>query len=298
MKNTTKRSLTLKAPAKVNLFLNVQGMRKDGYHEVETILVAVSLFDTIILQDCQEVEVRVECDEPGIPLNEENLVYRAAEAVLGYTSVSRGVVIRLEKRIPIACGLGGGSSDAAAVLMGLDKLWDLGLDRDELIMIARRLGADVPFFISGGTALGRGRGDELIPIKASPIHLVLITPKFEISTARVYKDLKFKLTKVALDINILIDCVERGDLSGLAGCLYNTLEEVSLKDYPYLGRLKERLESCGALGTLMSGSGPAVFGLAPSLQEAYRIRDRLNDCEPTYVVSSLSEGVEIKKGGD
>lgn len=298
MKNTIKRSLTIKTPAKVNLFLNVQGMREDGYHEIETLLVAVSLFDTIILQDCQKGGIRVWCDEPGIPLNEENLVYRAAEAVLDYTSVSRGVVIRLEKRIPIASGLGGGSSDAAAVLLGLDKLWDLRLHRDELIMIAKRLGADVPFFISGGTALGKGRGDELIPIKASQIHLVLITPKFEISTARVYKDLKFRLTKVALDINILIDSIERGDLSGLAGCLYNTLEEVSLKDYPYLGQLKERLKSCGAIGTLMSGSGPAVFGLAPSLQEAYRIRDRLSDCEPTYVVSSLSEGVEIKKGGD
>lgn len=287
------RCITLKAPAKVNLFLNVVGKREDGYHEIETIFQAITLFDTISLLDSTDGQIRVECSDPSLPQDSRNLVYRAARAVLDYTQLSRGVMIKIEKKIPVACGLGGGSSDATTTLVGLNKFWNLGLSRDELVRIARGLGADVPFFIFGGTALGRGVGDELIPLKTPPIHLVLITPKIFIPTTQVYKDLKFRLTKEPLDINIIINCVEKRNLSGLAGHLYNTLEEVSLKNYPYLSQLKERLILVGALGSLMSGSGPAIFGLASSLEEAYRIRDRLRDIdEPLYVVSSLSGGKE------
>jgi 4-diphosphocytidyl-2-C-methyl-D-erythritol kinase len=283
------REVTLKAPAKVNLFLNLVGRREDGYHQIETIFQAITLFDTITLLDSQDRGIRLECDASSVPLNEHNLVWRAAKAVLDWTHLCRGVVIRLKKRIPIASGLGGGSSDAASTLVGLNRLWDIGLDRDVLVRMARELGADVPFFILGGTALGRGIGDDLTPIKTPPIHLVLITPRFSISTGQVYKGLKFRLTKEVLDITIVHDCMQKEDLPGLASHLYNILEEVSLKNYPYLRRLKERLIREGALGSLMSGSGPAIFGLAPSLEEAHRIRSRLGDIdEPVYVVSSLS----------
>lgn len=282
------RYLTLKAPAKVNLFLNVLGERPDGYHEIETIFLAITLFDTISLIESQKEGICIECDEPCLPLDDDNMVYRAARTFSNYTHLSRGLVIKIKKRIPIGSGLGGGSSDAATTLVGLNKLWDTDLKREDLLAIARDLGADVPFFIFGGTAIGRGIGDELIPIKTPEINLVLITPKFSVSTAKVYDNLKFRLTKEALDIKIVSDCVKKGDLVGLASHLYNILEEVSLENYPYLLELKKRLVLEGALGSLMSGSGPAIFGLVPSRKEARRIKDQLMDInEPIHVVSSL-----------
>lgn len=295
MKSFMKKYLKIDTPAKVNLFLNVVGKRPDGYHEIETIFHAITLFDTIFLSKSQKKGIQIECNEPSLPTDEGNLAHQAAKALSDYVRVVPAVMIKIHKRIPIGSGLGGGSSDAAATLIGLARLWNLGLGRDELYEIARGLGADVPFFILGGTALGRGIGDRLTPIETPEIHLVLIVPKFSISTREVYKRLKFRLTKEVLDISIISDCVKKGDLSKLSRHLYNVLEEVSLKDYPYLQKLKERLNFAGALSSLMTGSGPAIFGLAPSREEAYKIKDRLKDIgELVCVVSSFSSQVGVE----
>ncbi|MDI6736292.1 MAG: 4-(cytidine 5'-diphospho)-2-C-methyl-D-erythritol kinase [bacterium] len=269
--------LKLLAPAKINLFLSVIGKRQDGYHELETILQKIELYDTIVLEEKDE-GVELECEQvPGV----ENLVYQAASLLKQELKIKKGVKIRLEKNIPIAAGLGGGSSDAATTLIGLNKLWELGLSQDELIHLASKLGADVPFFINDcGLAYATGIGTIITPLPdLPPFWLVMILPEIKISTAKVYADLNFMLTNEPINSKIIEAVIKKGNIEEIPRLLFNTLEQVVLPQYPMIKRLKEELLCAGCLGVLMSGSGSTVFGIARTQVEADNIYHKLRGGE-------------------
>lgn len=249
--------ITKVSPAKVNLQLRVLGKRADGYHDILSLMQRITLADEMSFAPT-EGEIRLRCPDSPLPEDEGNIVYRAARLFLSKVAQPGGVEITLRKRIPIAAGLGGGSSNAATTLLALNELSPTPLDRRELMMLAAGLGADVPFFIFGRTAWATGIGEQLTEAPPlPPLWLVLLNPGFAVSTKRVYESLNFGLTKDGLSYSIprfyTVDDVIRG--------LTNDLERVTLELHPELGHLKHLLLSNGALGALMSGSGPTVFGL-------------------------------------
>ena len=277
------KELRIESPAKVNLFLEVLGKREDGYHNVETILETVDLFDSLTLKETKEgIEIacppslrsgvsRRESDFPSLPLGRENLAYQAAFLLKKRLGLKKGIQITINKRIPLASGLGGGSGNAASVLLGLNKLWNLDLSYEELFQLARELGADVPFFLRGGRTLGKGRGDELQPLSQDPaLYFVLVSPDFEVSTEGVYENLK-NLTKEARSIKIILSALNSGKITKIGNSLYNRLEEVVIPRHPQIAKIKKRLLELGAGGALMSGSGPSVFGLADDKKSAAEI---------------------------
>jgi len=251
--------LVLHTPAKINLCLSVLGKRLDGYHEVEMVMQAVGLYDEITVR-LIESGITVNCDNSTIPAGEGNIAYRAAREMLDLSGKQSGIAVEIKKNIPVAAGLGGGSSDAAAVLVACNRLLGLGLGRDRLAEIGTRLGMDVPFFLYGPTALAKGRG-ELLTILPSPpkFWVLLVNPGFETSTAWVYKNLNFGLTKKG-------DCTNIAGLkvSQIARSLHNDLETVTAAAHPVIGEMERSLLDSGALGVCMSGSGPTVFGIYPT----------------------------------
>ena len=268
------RSLTLRTSAKVNLVLEVLGKRGDGYHELSTVLQAVDLFDRLVLEEDEALTLR--SSDPALPTDEANLVVKAARLLMGAAGVSRGARIALEKRIPMAAGLGGGSSDAAATLWGLNRLWGLRWSGARLAELAVELGMDVPFFLSGGRALATGRGERLEPLSASPaLSLVIVTPGFPLSTREVYGRVPAGLRDDGRRTERLIRALASRNSSRVAASLYNALETVVELAYPQIGRIKQALMSAGALGSVLSGSGPTVLGVARSADHARQLRDRV-----------------------
>jgi 4-diphosphocytidyl-2-C-methyl-D-erythritol kinase len=265
--------LTWQAPAKINLGLLVHGRRADGYHEISTIFAKISLADTLCFEKTP-VGITLTCDHPEVPTDTQNLIYRAA-ALLHPLAPSRGVRVHLHKRVPVAAGLGGGSSDAAATLLGLNTLWDLGLSPSQLAQYARRLGADVPFFLHPGVmAVGRGRGDELEPLTcAREFFLVLVKPPLAVSTAWVYSQLRFELTGVPKDTTILRQYLESGDIAGAGAVCVNDLETVVFSRFPVVQAVKQALQQPGTYGASMSGSGPTVYALCPSQDVAQQVAE-------------------------
>lgn len=255
--------LSLLAPAKINLFLHVTGKRDDGYHELFTLFQMVGVYDEVTVEEARG-DIRLHCDLPGVP-EEENIVYRAAALLKEACGVRSGVAITLRKTIPMAAGLGGGSSDAAAAMVALNRLWGLDLSREELAGLGIRLGSDVPFFFGCPAALGRGRGELLEPFPPLEGWVLLVNPGFAVSTAGVFRNIK-KLTSLA-DNTKLPSFLKKGlaaenlCIEDLRGCLYNSLEEVTELNYPEVTEIKNRILDNGALAALMSGSGPTVFGL-------------------------------------
>lgn len=253
------------APAKINLFLQVHGKREDGYHQVSTVYQEVSLYDELELTPANH-GIQISCDAPGLPGGPENLAYRAAELLLPIAP--GGVCIRLKKVIPWQAGLGGGSSDAAAVLRGLNKLWGLRLSLAELAELASKLGSDVPFFLLGGTALGTGRGELIEPLaRIRRLDLMLVKPPFGLSTPLVYKAYRptYRETPTLEEfMGVLAD----GQPETIGRYLRNDLEDAACQLRPELARLKERLLKQGALGCLVSGSGSSVFAVLPQNYEA------------------------------
>jgi 4-diphosphocytidyl-2-C-methyl-D-erythritol kinase len=252
------------APGKINLGLAVHRQRPDGYHDISTVFLKVSLVDTLSFAAIPQ-DIIVHCEHPEVPHDARNLVYRAA-ALLQPLAPGRGVEVRLQKAIPVAAGLGGGSSDAATTLLGLNALWELGLSQAELVRYAAQLGADVPFFVLATVAaFGRGRGDELEPIVCpGDFSLVLVTPPVSVSTAWVYRQFRFKLTATANDTNILKQHLESGDIASLGAACFNDLETVVLSQFPVVQDIKRTLMRPGVYGVCMSGSGPTVFALCRS----------------------------------
>lgn len=265
---------SVKAYAKINLTLDVLGKRDDGYHEVRMILQPLELHDLVRLSRI-EGECWVVCDDEGVPGGEGNLALRAAKALAEATGFRGGAEILIEKAIPVAAGLAGGSADAAAVLSGLNRLWDLGLSIDELTQIGARLGSDVPFCLMNRTSLAEGRGEVLTPLPPAPrIPVVLARPAWVVDghkTAEVYRRWSSARVGARPDNAAMIRALERGDLSEIARHLANALEPAAVDLCPAILPLKYAMAAAGALGVALSGSGPTVFALAGSEESAEQI---------------------------
>jgi len=265
-------SIELHSHAKINLRLDIIAKRPDGYHDLRTVLQKVSLRDALSLS-ISHSGIKIACDTLKIPADERNLAYTAARIILNRYTIKDGVTISIKKTIPIAAGLGGGSSNAASTLMGINQLFGLGASTQELMDMGKDIGADVPFFIFGETALATGIGDTLQKIEMIPtLWLLLITPGIQISTAWAYSSLRMELTKKPININIP-NCINH--LSEVITMLSNDLEEVVIPRYPVVQAIKKELIHKGAKGSLMSGSGSTVFGIFSSKDEAQEAHDQL-----------------------
>ncbi len=274
-----------KAPAKINLALDVLHKRPDGYHEVEMVMTTIDLADRIQLKTTRQREIRITSHTNYIPNDHRNLAYQAAQLLMQRYPVSEGVEISIDKQIPIAAGLAGGSSDAAATLRGLNKLWNLGLSMDELAILGAEIGSDVSFCVYGGTALATGRGEIIKKLPAPPnCWVVLAKPKLGVSTADVYR--RFDVNKAEHpDVQGLIQSLYRKDYHEMCGLMGNVLESVTLKKYPEVAHIKEQIQSFGADVVLMSGSGPTVFALVEHESRMHRLYNALMGfCEQIFTV--------------
>ncbi|MBI2095146.1 MAG: 4-(cytidine 5'-diphospho)-2-C-methyl-D-erythritol kinase [Candidatus Omnitrophica bacterium] len=262
------------SPAKINLFLSVLRRRPDGAHEIETVFERISLCDEIRLAPLKDGKILLRTDCPGVPDGPSNLAWRAARILQEKYAAKQGVRIGIRKRIPVAAGLGGGSSNAATVLLGLNRLWRLRLSRKELLRLGASLGSDVPFFIlESPFAVGRGRGERLRKIKAPRRKLwhCLVKPGFSISTRKAYEGLKkVKLTPPQADVKILLRAIRNGRLERFPKLLVNSLEAVLGKRVIEILKIKKELTRQGAAATLLSGSGSSVFGVFASRAQAIR----------------------------
>jgi 4-diphosphocytidyl-2-C-methyl-D-erythritol kinase len=275
--HVNKEPVIIRTPAKVNLSLRVVGRRKDGYHLIDTLMVPVSLYDEIRISKqtgpnaARRNSLEVKCNYPGVPSGKNNLVYKAASLLLGDSP--QGVRIEVRKRIPVGAGLGGGSSDAAATLVGLNRLLRLGHSLKKLRQLAVTLGADVPFFIRPRPCRARGIGENLTSVRKLPrLWLVILYPGFAVSSARVYRQWRRKLTKSKVNTSI---SASLGDSAKLSLLLVNDLESITMRCYPRVRKLKEKLIRQGAEAAAMSGSGSSVFGLFKSRRSAAQAFRRL-----------------------
>jgi 4-diphosphocytidyl-2-C-methyl-D-erythritol kinase len=260
-------SLRVSVPAKVNLWLEVIRKRDDGYHELSSLMLPIGIYDFLELESHGGSGISLKCDDPGVPSDESNLAWRAAEAFLTTIGSQIGMHIRISKSIPVAAGLGGGSADAAAVLLALNQMVQGRLPMSRLASLAQNLGADVPFFLYQYPALARGIGGDLCQVKGLPDYpLVLVKPPLNVSTRWVYQSLKLTRGESRIKLHTFLAHPWQ-----LCEVMENDLESVTLANYPLLGEIKEWLLQNGALGALMSGSGPTVFGVYGERSEADRI---------------------------
>lgn len=257
-------NLRLKAYGKINLGLDVVRRREDGYHEVRMIMQTVGIYDMIDLFRTAEAGIRVETNLYYLPNDNNNLVYKAAKLLMDEFHIQEGVFIKLQKFIPVAAGMAGGSSDAAAVLFGVNKMFRLGLSLEELMERGVKIGADVPYCLMRGTVLAEGIGEKLTKLPPVPQCQILIAkPPISVSTKYVYENLHANELKPEEhpDIDAIIEGIQQKDLHKIAGKLGNVLEKVTIQEYPVIQSIKECMMELGAVGSLMSGSGPTVFGL-------------------------------------
>lgn len=265
------RSIRLKSPAKINLYLKVLRKRKDGYHQIKTVFERIDLFDEVLLKTRKDQRIKIYCRHPAVPIDNSNLMFKAAELLKkDFGSKSTGLDIRLKKRIPVAAGLGGGSSNAASVLVGLNKLWNLGLNKGRLRHYASKIGSDVPFFVSNSSfAIGTGRGEHIKSLsKSRVLWHILVVPYNKLSTKEIYSGLNLRLTKNEDNVNMLVRALKNFDLSRLKDYIVNDLEDVASKKLPKLLHIKEKLKKLGVGVFCLSGSGPAIFGILKSKKEA------------------------------
>ncbi|MBA9087572.1 4-diphosphocytidyl-2-C-methyl-D-erythritol kinase [Fontibacillus solani] len=279
-----------KAPAKINLMLDVLHKRPDGYHEVEMIMTMVDLADRLEMSALPRDTIIISSQAGYIPLDEKNLAFQAARLIKDRYHVRSGVHIHLDKKIPVAAGLAGGSSDAAATLRGLNRLWELGISDGELKELGAELGSDVPFCVTGGTALAIGRGEKLIPLANPPqCWVVLAKLPINVSTAEVYGKLRSDRIAHHPSAIRMQEAIEKGDFAMVCGELGNVLEEVTLHMHPEVAHLKDTMLRLGADGVLMSGSGPTVFGLVSRESKVSRIYNGLRGfCKEVYAVRLLT----------
>ena len=281
--------ISLKAPAKINLFLEISGKRNDGYHEIETVMQEIDLVDNLQFEETQE-GVKLKCNDKNIPSDENNLVCKAANLILNECGIKKGVLISLEKNIPVGAGLGGGSSDAAATLKALNLLWKIGLNDAELMGFAAKLGSDIPFFIKGKTSLCSGRGEKITPIEVkSEMNYLIIFPHINISTTTIYRNLKIDLTKKIIDVSFFLNALKHHKVAGISKLLFNRLEEVVFATYPDLLDVKMALGHFGFCGLSVSGSGSAFFGLCNDRHQAEAIKSKIerSDIGNVYAVTNV-----------
>jgi 4-diphosphocytidyl-2-C-methyl-D-erythritol kinase len=285
-----------KAPAKINLSLDVLRKREDGFHEVEMIMTMIDLADRIDLTHLEEDRIAISSQSRFVPNDDRNLAYKAAALLKKRLNIKRGVSICIDKQIPVAAGLAGGSSDAAATLRGLNKLWGLGLTLDELAELGAEIGSDVSFCVYGGTALATGRGEIIKHIEAPPpCWVILAKPSLGVSTADVYGHLK--LDKINHpNVDQMIQAIHEKDYNAICYSLGNVLENVTLNRYPEVKQLKNQMKRFGADGVLMSGSGPTVFGLTQHESRMQRIYNGLRGfCNQVYAVRILGDSPFIDR---
>jgi 4-diphosphocytidyl-2-C-methyl-D-erythritol kinase len=267
--------LVLRTSAKVNLALEVLGKRSDGYHELSTVMQAVDLFDRLTVERAETITL--ETSDAALPTDDRNLVVRAARLLREASGVQAGARIVLDKRIPVAAGLGGGSSDAAATLWGLNRLWGLRWRRERLMALAVGLGMDVPFFLGPGRAVGTGRGEVLKPVPTlGGYAMVLVNPGVPLSTQEVYGRVPERWHAKPEGTKRMLEALRTRNAAKVAAALTNHLERWVEPAMPVIGRMKAALLAAGALGAVMSGSGPTVFGVARSLDQARQIQRRVN----------------------
>jgi 4-diphosphocytidyl-2-C-methyl-D-erythritol kinase len=279
-----------KAPAKINLLLDVIRKREDGYHEVEMVMTMVDLADRLEMEELPTDTIIITSQAGYIPLDEKNLAFQAAQLVKERYDVNKGVHIHLNKKIPVSAGLGGGSSDAAAALRGLNRLWRLGIPMEELQQLGAELGSDVPFCVRGGTAFAQGRGEIITAIDHPPqCWVILAKPAINISTADIYRKLRADQIGNHPSAEAMIDAIRRQRFDLICKRMGNVLEEVTLSEYPEVQRIKDCMIRLGADGALMSGSGPTVFALAAKESKAARIYNGLRGfCKEVYAVRLLT----------
>lgn len=254
--------ISLKALAKINLGLDVVRRREDGYHEVRMVMQTINLYDRLDIVKKKEPGISIKTNISFLPVNENNLIYKAGKLLMDEFGIAEGVFIKLNKRIPIAAGMAGGSTDAAAMMYGINKLFDLGLSRKALMERGVKIGADVPYCIMRGTALAEGIGEELTqlsPMVRCPI--LIAKPSISVSTKFVYQNLKLDENTVHPDIDKLVEDIKKKDLGKIASDMGNVLETVTIPNYPVIAEIKERMLQSGAVNSMMSGSGPTVFGI-------------------------------------
>lgn len=283
------RVLTRKAPAKINFAIDVLSRRPDGYHEVAMVMQTIDLHDTITVKESFEQEVIVTASNSKIPTGKENIVYKAADYMRIKYNVKMGASIHIEKNIPVAAGLAGGSTDAAATILLLDELWRLKLTRAEKMEIGKKIGADVPFCIMGGTALAEGIGEKLTTLTPSPTcHILLAKPNMSISTKEVYEGIVFDEIKDRPNIKAMIEGLGKKELSIITSNMVNVLETVTLKKCPQVKLLKETMMKGGAMAAMMSGSGPTVFGVFENQKDALQAYAQLHTIvEEVFLVKTI-----------
>lgn len=269
--------LEVRAYAKINLGLDVVRRLENGYHEVRMIMQTIDLFDTLTLHKTTG-EISLKTDSTEIPMDEDNLVCKAARLFMEETKTEGGIAIHLTKRIPVAAGLAGGSTDAAAVLQGLNTLYGTGLSKEQLCAMGVKLGADVPYCIMGGTAIAEGIGEVLTKLPdAPPMHLLLAKPDIAVSTKYVYENLRLSKLSTHPDIEGIAEAIRKGDREGILCRMDNVLQSVTEKKYPIVTKIKEFMEENGARKALMSGSGPTVFGIYDSKEAALLAKEKLSE---------------------
>lgn len=278
-----------KAPAKINLTLDILNKRDDGYHEVEMVMTQVDLYDRLELEELDGDTIIISSPVGYIPLDEKNHAFQAAKLIKERYGVKQGVYIHIDKNIPVSAGLGGGSSDAAATLRGLNRLWQLNLDAEELQKLGAEIGSDVPFCVAGGTALATGRGERLQPIPSPPsCWVILAKPSVSVSTAEVYRQFDAASNTEKPKSRQMVQALEAQDYEGICQALGNMLEQTTLRIYPEVSRIKACMEKLGADGVQMTGSGPTVFGLVRKESKVHRIYNGLRGfCKEVYVVRIL-----------
>lgn len=264
------RRAVARSYAKINLTLDVTGKRDDGYHEVEMIMQTLSLFD-LVIADKTRGGIHLSTNLHYLPSNEKNIAYKAARLFFDETGIRGGVKLRIHKNIPVSAGLAGGSGNAAAVLVLLNMLYNAGLSEKELCSLGAKLGADVPYCITGGTQLSSGIGEVLSPLPPMPkLNILLVKPFINVSTAEVYKEIDSAVITRRPDTAAMAAAIERGDARAVAGNLCNVMEYVTERQYPVISDIKSKMKADGALGALMSGSGPSVFGIFEDYETAFR----------------------------
>lgn len=261
--------ITLKAYAKINLALDVIGKRANGYHDVRMIMQTVKLYDKVTIKPTTNPDIVIKTNLHYLPTNENNIVYAAAKLFKETYQISDGLYINLEKKIPVAAGMAGGSSDAAATLWGLNTLFETNIPMKELMELGLKLGADVPYCILRGTALSEGIGEILTPLPAAHnFHCLIVKPPVSVSTKYVYENLDLNKAENHPDVDGMVEAIKTNDILGITSRLGNILETVTLKVHPEIEDIKKTMLSYGALNSLMSGSGPTVFGLFDDLVAA------------------------------
>ena len=285
--------MKLYAHAKINLGLDVIRRREDGYHEVRMVMQTIGVCDEITAERTKEPGIRIATGHSGIPLGEDNLMHKAAKLVMDEYHLEGGVNLGLVKNIPVAAGLAGGSTDAAAVLKAMNALYELGLSAEELMKLGVRIGADVPYCILGGTALAEGIGEKLTPLKPCPgCRVLLAKPEAGVSTAYVYKHLQIDKTEHP-DIDAVISGIEAGDIREVSKNLGNVLESVTVAENPVINDIKTIMLENGAMSALMSGSGPTVFGLfgtGSAVQNAYGCLERSGYAPQLFITDIYDPG--------